>query len=53
MILEGQELYKEEHFSLLWPWHQSPNLFLEQNAVALGEEPEGNYWRAGGIGIVP
>ena len=54
MILEGQELYKEEHFVPAVAMASLTQSLLGSRMLLLfGEEPEETIWRVGGIGIVP
>lgn len=54
MILEGQELYEEEHFDPAMAMASVPQSLLGSRMLLLfGEEPEETIWRVGGVGIVP
>ena len=54
MILEGQELYKEEHFVPAVAMASLTQSLLGSRMLLLfGEEPEETIGRVGGIGIVP
>ena len=54
MILEGQELYKEEHFvPAVAMVSLTQSLLGSRMLLLFGEEPEETIWRVGGIGIVP